>query len=116
MIKRMFRRGGLICVFLLSTAATSGAAEVSYALKIRGLTVGVVTLDGNVTGARYSVEAFIKSTGLASAFRNFSYKGAAQGTVAGGQLAPEHYQEVADTGRRRSTVVMTYKKGRTKVD
>ena len=87
-------------------------AETSvFDLKVRGLVLGEVTLADTVGGGNYAVSGLIKSTGLAAMIRNFSYTGKAQGTMTRGIPAPLRYEEVADTGRRRSEAVIEYTDG-----
>jgi len=111
MIKVLLMRCGVIFATCLATCAAGQAGESSYALKIRGLTVGTVELNVGASASGYAVEGVIRSAGVVNAFRKFSYHGLAEGNITKDRLIPIQYQEVADTGRRSSTVVMTYKHG-----
>ncbi|KMW58136.1 hypothetical protein AIOL_003107 [Candidatus Rhodobacter oscarellae] len=82
-----------------------------FDLKVAGLRIGVVQMEATESATRYGVQANIRSTGLAAAIRHFSYSGAAAGLVRDGRLVPERYQETADTGRRSSSALMTYRGG-----
>jgi len=89
------------------------AAEMtaSYAMKIRGFTVGVARLSSNADTRGYAVTGLIENTGLTRVFRHFSYHGAAQGNIGAARLLPQHYQENADTGRRVTDAELAYDKG-----
>jgi hypothetical protein len=101
-----------LAVLLLCLTPHLAHAETSvFDLKVRGLVLGEVTLADRVTGGTYTVSGLIKSTGLAAMIRNFSYTGKAQGTLTRGIPAPLQYEEVADTGRRRSEAVLDYSGG-----
>ncbi len=98
----------------LAPSFVPGSAHADTAvfdLKVRGLILGEVTLADTVGGGRYAVSGLIKSTGLAAMIRNFSYTGKTQGALMRGVPAPIRYEEVADTGRRRSEAVIDYTDG-----
>ena len=110
----------LVWVCVLAFWAASGAVaqtggnpapNATYALKIRGLTVGVIYLTSALDGRDYAVSGVIESTGLARMIRRFSYRGSARGAVRDGRLWPERYQETADTGRRNSEALIQYAGG-----
>lgn len=89
----------------------ANAAELEFDLAIRGITVGGMKVEAKQNASAYSLAAAIDSTGLARAFRKFSYRGASNGTVNGLRLSPDRYLEKANTGRRESEVEMTYRDG-----
>lgn len=95
----------------MAQTADTDEPNATYALKIRGLTVGVIYLTSAIDARKYAVSGVIESTGLARAIRRFAYRGAARGAVRDGRLWPERYQETADTGRRNSEAVIQYTGG-----
>ncbi len=97
------------CVFAPAARAADGAAV--YALKLRGITAGELTIEANEADGRYAVAALIRSVGLVSAFRRFSYRGRADGQRGREGFRPERYLEAADTGRRSSEAELAYEDG-----
>lgn len=102
-----------VAAMVCALFATSGArAEtMAFDLSIRGITVGEMKIESSQSSNRYNVAGAINSTGIASFFRRFSYRGAATGAVNGARLFPARYVEKADTGRRSSEVEMVFDAG-----
>jgi len=96
---------------LMGAGARAAEKTTDYSLKIRGFSVGVVKLTSQSDARNYAISAVIENTGFSRIFRQFSYKGAANGSLDDGRLHPSRYQEVADTGRRSSEALIIYDKG-----
>ena len=103
----------VLAALFMAPLAPAEAAEdtASFSLTLRGFTMGLITLTSSADAQRYAVRGVIVNTGFSRIFRQFSYNGAASGTIQGGQLRPDRYQEVADTGRRSSEALITYLNG-----
>ncbi len=103
----------------LMLLATSGSAmangPVTFDLSIRGIRVGAVTMTVNEGDGRYSVLGAARNLGLTRVIRRFSYQGEARGRVSGVKFSPDRYEEVADTGKRQSEVLLNYQNGVPKV-
>ena len=95
----------------IAQATQNTEENAVYALKIRGITVGLINLTSTIDSNAYMVSGVIQSTGLARAIRRFSYRGAARGAVRNGSLWPDLYTETADTGRRNTEAVIKYTNG-----
>jgi hypothetical protein len=110
-----------LCLLLLLIAlpapplVAQTRAEAVYDLSLRGFTLGRFRLAAEESGAAYSLAAAVDSTGVARIFRRFSYRATARGRLAEGRLQPLHYEEVADTGNRRSEAVLDYAGGAPRV-
>ena len=100
-----------MAVFLSALSSAHADGNDAFALKIRGFTVGAVTLTSRADANSYSVTGVIGNSGLTRLFRKFSYRGSASGAVDGARLLPARYSEVADTGRRSSEALITYRGG-----
>ena len=96
---------------MLGSGVWAAEETTEYSLKIRGFSVGLVQMTSQSDARSYRVSALIRNTGLSRIFRQFSYNGAANGRQNDGQLHPDRYQEVADTGRRSSEALIVYDKG-----
>lgn len=88
------------------------AAEVVvFDLTIRGLEAAVLSFDGQVKDGRYAVTGRVESAGLVGLFRQFRYDASSRGSLRGGRFVPQSYVESADTGQRKSTAEMLYRRG-----
>lgn len=103
----------VLVALVIAPLGTAHAADdkAAFSLKLRGFTMGLVTLSSSADAQRYTVGGVIINTGVSRIFRQFSYTGAANGMVRNGNLRPDRYKEVADTGRRSSEALITYRNG-----
>ena len=102
----------LVLVGLVSGPAPAFADGTAvFDIRIRGIPVGVMRLAGLEAEGFYAARAEIESVGVARVFRRFSYRASVRGDVDDGDLTPLRYEEIADTGRRRSEAVLIYAEG-----
>ncbi len=98
-------------LLMLMPAAAAERVEAGYYLTLRGFTLGSFRLTSEAEAeGPYSLAAAIDSTGVARIFRRFSYRARAQGRHAR-RFVPDRYEEVADTGNRRSEAALVYAGG-----
>ncbi len=112
---RLRHAAACAAVLAAAWAAAPGLARaesVQFDLVLRGLTAGRLIYDGRVSGNTYSVAGRLQTSGLAALLKKVRYDATAKGSVSsGGRYTPSAYTEDADTGKRQSQSVMTYRGG-----
>lgn len=113
----LFRRATAIsAVALMLPTVASAQDRAVFDLTLRGISAGSLTVEGKIEGAGYTASGTLKSGGILGALKKVRYDAAVSGGLAKGVFAPARYTEQADTGKRQSEVVMTYKAGTPVVD
>jgi hypothetical protein len=110
----LFRHAAAVTALALSLPAAAAAAQQERAvfdLSLRGISAGRLTVEGKVEGNRYSATGTLQSGGILGALKKVRYDAAVLGGISGSRFSPARYTEQADTGKRQSEVVMTYKAG-----
>ncbi len=96
--------------------ATAQGARIedraTFDIEIRGLRGAFFQMTAAQEGAAYVAAAEVKSVGLASVFKRFSYTGRVEGTQSRGRYRPSGYSETADTGKKRMQRRIVYTGGR----
>jgi len=82
-----------------------------FDVSIRGVRAATLSLSGAEEGRAYAVSGVLKSSGVLGFFRRIRYDAGVAGTLSGNRFTPSRYTETADTGRRRSAAVMSYRAG-----
>ena len=85
--------------------------KASFGLSLRGISAGNLTVNGSISGRRYTAEGVFQSAGIVGALRKIRYDARAQGRYASGKFVPAAYWEKADTPKRKSEVTMGYSGG-----
>ncbi len=120
---RQFAKGGkvmvgfsgkawlLSAVLAMGTTAPAMAEQAQFSLVLKGFTAGTLTFNGKVEGNSYAVSGLLKTAGLAAILKKVRYEASAAGRVSGEKFSPLTYSEHADTGKRVSDSVLSYKAG-----
>lgn len=103
----------------LSLAASLCAAPVAadqkdsavFDISIRGISAATLSVSGASTATSYAASGTLKSSGILGFLKKIRYDAQVSGSLAKGHFSPRRYLEKADTGKRQSEAVMTYKGG-----
>jgi hypothetical protein len=99
----------MLSIALVWAAAPALAqVEARFDVLFRGLTVAEITLVSRETGPAYALAGRVRSTGLAGVFARVRFQLQAEGVLAGTVPRPRRYAEDVDTGRRVSTVEISF--------
>ena len=104
----------LVTALWAAFSPTSSRAEPTnavYDVLFKGIRVGILEISGQSSTSRYQAHGKFRTTGVIAALKSVRFDLRSRGRVIGNRLAPLHYAEDVETGRRSSSVVMTYKKG-----
>lgn len=100
------------CLFLTTPALAEKVSETAtFDFVVAGLTAGALTVAGTVDGMGYAVQGKLGSSGLVSFVKKVSYQGSASGAYKDGRFRAASYREKADTGDRKSEVVLAWSGG-----
>ncbi len=102
---------GLAAAIALGAAVPAMAEQAQFGLVLKGFTAGTLAFNGKVEGGSYAVSGVLKTTGLAAFLKKVRYEASASGRVSGARFSPSKYSEHADTGKRQSDSVLSYKAG-----
>ncbi len=83
----------------------------TFDITLKGLRAATLSLAGQQSGATYSVTGKLESRGLAAMVRKVRYDASVQGRTRGGKYTPAAYSERTDTGKRKSSSEMEYRRG-----
>lgn len=89
----------------------AGQTDALFDVVFKGIKVGVLELSGQSSVTRYKAKASLRTTGLIAALKSVRFDLSSRGRILGDRLAPLHYAEDVETGRRSSSVEITYKNG-----
>lgn len=92
-------------------ARSDGTTNAVFSVSIRGLSAGTLTVKGQETGGRYSTSGVLQSGGLVGLISKLKYVAKSQGQITSTGFRPTRYEENANTGKRKSSAVMAYKRG-----
>lgn len=90
-------------------AGTALAEDGKFDLVLKGITAGSLTFSGDVDGGSYAVKGRLKTGGLAALLKKVRYDATASGSYSDGRFRPASYSESADTGKRQSESLMSWK-------
>jgi hypothetical protein len=112
-MKRFLPARVLAAGFAIGASVVAAFAEETavFDLSIRGFTAGTLSFAGAIDDGRYKVSGRLESAGLVGMVRKVRYDGVAEGAVRNDRYIPAQYSESADTGKRQSTSVMSYRRG-----
>lgn len=82
-----------------------------YAVRLLGVKVGEIAVNGALDARRYTASAQLRTTGLAGALKRVHFLLSASGSHDGRRLVPERYSEEMDTGRRQSQASLQFSDG-----
>ena len=91
--------------------SADGSTDAVFDLAIRGLSAGSLTVKGKEQGGSYATSGVLQSGGMVGLLARLNYTASAKGRVKGAQFQPSRYDEIADTGKRKSKTTMTYSRG-----
>ncbi|HQY43572.1 MAG TPA: DUF3108 domain-containing protein [Paracoccaceae bacterium] len=102
---------GILCLTLGLPAAADQKDAAVFDISIRGITAATLSISGAVKGKSYAASGVLKSSGVLGMLKRIRYDASVNGTLTGGRFTPARYLEKADTGKRQSEAVMTYRRG-----
>lgn len=109
---RGFRSAAVGVLFLAATAAVADQTDSAvFDLTLRGIRTGTLSVSGAIDGKSYQASGVLKTGGIVALLKKVRYDARASGTVMNGRFVPSRYEEDADTGKRQSQSVMSYKAG-----
>ncbi|MEB8385822.1 DUF3108 domain-containing protein [Rhodobacteraceae bacterium KMM 6894] len=91
-------------------ASASADTRATFDVRLLGLTLGQMQLNGDERGDAYAVSSAFSTTGLGR-IADASFALTAQGRIRNGALAPQRYDEQINTGDRQSTAQLSYERG-----
>ena len=83
----------------------------SFDVTLRGLRAATLSFAGEQSGKAYAVTGKLESRGLAAMVRKVRYDATVRGSAKGGKYAPAAYSEKTNTGKRKSTSDIAYRRG-----
>lgn len=103
---------GLLAGLLAGGPAMADQTDkASFSLSLRGITAGALTVNGSISGGRYTAEGVFQSAGIVGAVKKIRYDARSKGTFRASKFTPATYWEKADTPGRKSEVTMGYSGG-----
>lgn len=106
-----FRAIVLAWIMTLTVASPRPALaqeQVQFDVVLRGLTVARITVAARDDGTAYALAGRVRATAPAAVFARVRFDMQAEGRWAGAQPLPRRYAEDVDTGRRVSTVELSF--------
>ena len=100
----------VLLVFAPVAVAQDSLAQ-QFTVTLRGIKIGVATLNGSLSQGRYSGASQFASTGLIGQLGKVAFVMKATGNRSGAQFLPLLYSEEVQTGRRNSTAELRYSGG-----
>ena len=83
----------------------------TFDITLRGLRAATLSIAGEQSGNSYFATGKLESRGLAAMVRKVRYDATVQGRAKGGRYTPAAYSEKTDTGKRKSSSEMAYRRG-----
>ncbi|MBF9030224.1 DUF3108 domain-containing protein [Rhodobacterales bacterium HKCCE3408] len=96
---------------VIATGASAQTYRQDFDVRWNGLRVARLVLAVRDEEAAYALAGRAESTGMAAIFRSVRAEMSAQGSFDGDRPRPFAYSEDLDTGRRASTVTLSYRDG-----
>ena len=109
---RILTLAAAMALTIPTCAAAQTEDKATFDLKIRGLRAGYVSLSAVQSGQSYIASGALKSGGLASLLKNFSYTARSEGSVTRGRYRPAGYAETASSGKKSSKRTIAYSGGK----
>ena len=97
-------------VFFISTQALfANNIQQAYSIKTKGITIGILNWDLNITENIYETSVELKNKGFLSKFYSFSGDYSVTGTIQKNRLFPARYVQKWETSNKKKYVELKFK-------
>ena len=106
-----FRWLAVLVLGAVLAAQGARAERAVYDIYVLGVKAGELEIASTRNGRQYALAGRLESTGMLSAIRRVRYGAETKGRISGGRFVPDVYSESTDTGQRRNSARMEYRRG-----